>query len=756
MSRPIVSRRRSPVLRPTAWVLVGGLLTLVAFVRPALAQVDTLTILHVNDSHSCLTAYGPKDANGRPTRGGIARIATLVGQARATEPNVLFTHSGDLFVGDFMFQEYLGVPELRILKALGMDALALGNHEFDLYPSTLEYALSTAGWPGEGFPILCANLDTSGDPAINDFVHPYTIKQVGNLKIGILGLNTESTNLESNPSPLVILPPLDVAQGWVDELRNNRQCNFVIVLSHLGADIDPVLASSISGVDVILGGHSHTEYPTPVLVGQTLIVQAGRFYGHISHLQLRVAGGVVQSWDYQLVPVDSSVPPAPEVQALVDNLVAGVEADPRFGPVYTQTLGQVAVDAELPLSTGLCMDNSLGNLVADSYREAGGTDLALHPQGFSDQTIWAGPFTGNDVLRAVPYGFDPTTGLGMKLATLRATGMSILSGLEFGLFYMPYVDAFFLHMSGMSFAFDMSLPPGQRVDYASVRVNGAPIDPAGSYTVTVPDGVVPFLGQIPGFEIQDLTVTDRFVYTVVRDYLVAHSPVTRHAEGRVMNTAPLSPAIDGVDALVATVKLFHTNGSINSHRTAASLRTILRDVQTQLGYHNGRQHPHHSDAAALRTLDLFEKTVRRELKARHLTPIAADRLTYLAETLGRVIRPVSLAIDAAERSPQESAGAAGAAVAGGEAAPALSARSPFRGQTTISYRAASGTPVHLDVVDVNGRMVRDLADEPAGPGTRTIQWDARNDRGERLPAGKYFLLLQAGGQRQTQGVVLVK
>ena len=758
MSHPIVSRRCSSVLHPTLWALMGGLLALVAFVQPALAQVDTLTILHVNDSHSFLTASGPKDARGRPTLGGIARIATLVGQARATEPNVLFTHGGDFFVGDFMFQEYMGVPELQILKALGMDALALGNHEFDLYPSSLESVLSTAGWPGDGFPILCANLDSSGDPAINDFVHPYTIKQVGNLKIGILGLNTDSANLESNPSPLVVLPPLDVAQGWVDELRNNQHCNFVIVISHLGVNIDPLLASSISGVDVILGGHSHTALAAPLLVGRTLIVQTGGFYDQISHLQLRIVGGVVHGWDYRLVPVDSSVRPAPQVQALVDNLVAGVEADPRFGPVYTRTLGRVAVDLGLPLPMGLCMDNSLGNLVADSYREAGGTDLALHPQGFSDQTIWAGPFTGNDVMRAVPYGFDPTTGLGMKLATLRTTGMSILSGLEFGLYYMPDVDAFFLHTSGMSYAFDMSLPPGQRVDYASVRVNGLPIDPAGSYTITVPDGVVPFLGQIPGFEIQDLTVTDQFVYTVVRDYLVAHSPVIRYAEGRVLNTAPLSPAADGVDALIATVRLFRTNGSIKDQRTAASLVTILLDVQMQLEYHNDRRHPHHGDAAALKILDLFENTVRRELKARHMSSIAAERLTYLAEALGRVIQPGCLVNHAVERASQATADADAAGVADGEVAPTpvLSAQSPFRGQTTISYRAAGGTPVRLNVVDVNGRMVRELADEPAGPGTRTILWDARNDRGDRLPAGKYFLFLRAGGQRLTQGLVLVK
>lgn len=773
MNCSIASRRQTPVRNAAWWVLVGGVIALVALApsvltptalaeppikRPEIAQrarasVDTLTILHVNDSHSCLTAYGPRDAGGRPTQGGIARIATLVEQARATEPNVLFTHGGDFFVGDFMFQEYLGVPELQILKALRMDALALGNHEFDLYPSTLEYVLSTAGWPSEGFPILCANLDTSGDPVINDFVRPYTIKQVGNLKIGILGLSTDSANQESNPSPLVVLPPLDVAQGRVDELRNSEQCNFVIVISHLGADVDRILASSVSGIDVILGGHSHTEIPVPVRVARTLIVQAGEFYGHLSRLQLRIIGGTVQGWDYRLVAVDNSVPPAPEVQALVDSLVAGVEADPRFGPVYTQPLGQVAVNVETPLGNSLCMDNSLGNLVADSFREATGTDLAFHPQGFISQTIWSGPFTGNDVLRAVPYGFDSDTGLGMKLATFRTSGMSILSGLEFGLFYMPYVDAFFLHMSGASFACDMSLPPGQRVDYASVRVAGAPIDPAAAYTLTVPDGVIPFLGQIPGFAIEDLQITDRSVYTVVRNYLVARSPVTRYAEGRVLNTAPLSPAIAGVDALAATINIFQSNGSIKDPRTGASLLRILRSAQAQLEHAGGRRRGYHGPAAAIRTLEGFDRTVRKHLEDGHLTPVAADRLIYLAGSLVGAIRPVRLNAGPGTQGMEEPATVG---VSDGGGALALSAQSPFRGESTISYSAASGTWVHLAVVDVNGRVVRDLAEGPAGPGTRTVLWDARSDSGERLSAGKYFLVLQAGEGRQTRGVVLLR
>ena len=194
----------------------------------AQAQVDTLTLMHVNDTHSHLLPYGPKDSDGNWTWGGMARMATLIGMTRMTEPNVMLFHSGDLFVGDFMFQEYVGVAELEIMKALGYTALELGNHEFDLYPSTLKYVLNQAGFPAQGFPVLCANLDMTADPELDYFVQPYIIQEISGVRVGVFGLMTELTNQISNPSPVVVLPPLAQAQAWVDTLRIGHDCDLVI------------------------------------------------------------------------------------------------------------------------------------------------------------------------------------------------------------------------------------------------------------------------------------------------------------------------------------------------------------------------------------------------------------------------------------------------------------------------------------------------------------------------------------------------
>ena len=195
---------------------------------------------------------------------------------------------------------------------------------------------------------------------------------------------------------------------------------------------------------------------------------------------------------------------------------AGVEADPRFGPVFSQPIATAAVDILKPLGTGLVKDNALGNMVADAIRDITGTQIAIQPEGFLNETIYSGPIVGNDIFRAVPYGFDQQTGLGLKLVTFETDGMSLISGLEFGTANMPYLEDFFVHASNLSFAYNSSLTPGSRVDYSSITVGGQPINPAGTYSVTVPDALIPFFSIIPGFNVNNLTPTNLPIYTVVK------------------------------------------------------------------------------------------------------------------------------------------------------------------------------------------------------------------------------------------------
>jgi len=156
-SGPIVDRKERNMNRRFRNTLRAFALVLGTLVPGALSAQTTITVLHVGDSHSHLDGLGPRDAALKDTQGGIARVATIVGGIRATEPNTLFLHAGDAFQGDLFFNAFFGIPELTILNQLGLDAMTVGNHEFDFGPGVLALALSQSG----DTPLLATNLDFS-------------------------------------------------------------------------------------------------------------------------------------------------------------------------------------------------------------------------------------------------------------------------------------------------------------------------------------------------------------------------------------------------------------------------------------------------------------------------------------------------------------------------------------------------------------------------------------------------------------------
>ncbi|HPS66050.1 MAG TPA: metallophosphoesterase, partial [Ignavibacteria bacterium] len=165
------------------------------------AQNTHITIVHINDTHSHLDAFGPKDQLHDGTIGGIGKAATIIKSIRLSEPNVLFLHAGDFSVGDFFYNKYFGVPELQMLAVLGCNALTVGNHEFDLGPFNLLTVLQQ-GFQTDTFPLLSANLDMTGLPQLETFVHPYIIKNISGVKIGIFGMTIP--NPLNNPSPVIV------------------------------------------------------------------------------------------------------------------------------------------------------------------------------------------------------------------------------------------------------------------------------------------------------------------------------------------------------------------------------------------------------------------------------------------------------------------------------------------------------------------------------------------------------------------------
>jgi 5'-nucleotidase/UDP-sugar diphosphatase len=506
------------------------------------AQAATITLVHVNDTHSHLDAWGPKDRDLDGTIGGMAKAASIIAAVRAHEPNVLLLHAGDVFHGDLFFNRYFGVPEFQLMKQLGFDAMAVGNHEFDFGPGVLAGSLQAA-FGGDTLPLLSANLDMSGYPALNTWIKTSIIKEIGGVRIGVFGM-TQPDDVMNMPYPVVILggyPQTEVLLGIAGEMAAQLRAagvDVVICLSHLGVVYDQAIAANVPGIDIIVGGHDHYVFERPLVVTNpegkpTLILQAGSHYEYVGRLRFSVKRGAVKVQDYTLLPVDRKTPPLPEVQNFVDELKQGIVA--TYGEVYQQVLARATRDLEMTTNPKQPKrDSAMGNLITDALREKTGTDIAITANGVISEGIFKGPIVGIDVFRPVSYGYDPATGLGLKIATFEITGAELVKALETTLSYVGVNEDFLLQVSGMSFQYDAGAPVGSRVLLDSVRVQGHRLNPSATYTATVNE-VLAALIPIMGVEVSELQLLDDLEYIVLKDFIIGLGRVNYGSEGRILD-----------------------------------------------------------------------------------------------------------------------------------------------------------------------------------------------------------------------------
>ena len=256
-------------------------------------NVQTLTILHTNDTHSQVEPLeeGKRDA----FCAGYARRMGMVEQIRKTNPNLILLDAGDYGQGTPYFNFYHGRIEIDAMNRMHYDAITLGNHEFDYGVDTLATILKMAK-----FPIVCANYDVTGS-ALDSLVKPYTIITRGELRIGVFGLGIDPSGLisEKNFFPLRYLDPVNAAQNVADKLKNEENCHLVICLSHQGTDpstggkiSDTELANETRNIDIIIGAHTHkvveNRYVKNLDGKDVLLTQVGKSGARIGKITLKM------------------------------------------------------------------------------------------------------------------------------------------------------------------------------------------------------------------------------------------------------------------------------------------------------------------------------------------------------------------------------------------------------------------------------------------------------------------------------------
>ena len=276
------NRRRfiQQVASAAAFTGLGGL-GLVSCSKP---KTKKITILHTNDVHSQIDPL-PGNHYKYPGLGGFARRATIIEQVRKENPNTLLLDAGDIFQGTPYFNYYGGEIEFKLMSKLKYDLATIGNHDFD---NGIDGLL--AQLPNASFGFVSANYDFK-NTVLNGYVEPYKVLIKDGIKIGVFGLGIALEGLVNKNlyKETKYLDPIEIAQEMTRVLRELEQCELVICLSHIGYDYrndkdkisDLKLAKNTKDIDLIIGGHTHTLMPKPVIIENSvgekvLINQCGK------------------------------------------------------------------------------------------------------------------------------------------------------------------------------------------------------------------------------------------------------------------------------------------------------------------------------------------------------------------------------------------------------------------------------------------------------------------------------------------------
>jgi 2',3'-cyclic-nucleotide 2'-phosphodiesterase (5'-nucleotidase family) len=508
-----VARLKRKSLSLLALLLVFAVLCVQSPCLAADSQ-DGLVILYMNDVHGRLESF-QVEGYGEPI-GGLVKLATLVEDIVRENPGrVIILNAGDSIHGTSVVNLFEGKPMVEALEAMGVAAMAMGNHEFNYGPSIL---LKTA--EEADFAFLSANT-IQADTGRALFPGAL-ILDVGGQRIGVFGLTTPETPTSTHPKNvqgLEFLDPIRVSGWMVPYLRDQEKVDLVIGLTHIGYEYDRLLAGEVSGIDVIVGGHSHTRLDKPEVVADTIIVQTGRHAEFLGHLEVSYGDKGVSKHSGTLIHVGPEVADNSKIAEIISKYNKKSEAE------LSKVIGEAAVYLDEEGGNVRTRETNLGNFVADAMREAIAADIALMNGGGIRVSINKGPITIGDVFSVLP--FDDT------VVVLEATGADIRAALENSVKAYPEQAGRFLQVSGMSFEFDPNKAPGERV--VSVSISGEPLDETKTYTVATNDFIAAGGNGYDMFlDCKVIFSSGEMLRDIVARYIEQLGTVSAEVEGRIV------------------------------------------------------------------------------------------------------------------------------------------------------------------------------------------------------------------------------
>ncbi len=531
----------------TRFALALSAVTLVAM-SPVQAEWS-LTILHFNDLHARYSPFNaqgldcsPADVAKNNCFGGIAKLVEVARERRVEiEQNgghVLLLNGGDLFQGSLFYAFYKGKAGAPLMDALNLDAMVVGNHEFDDGPSVLAEFVDAVN-----FSVLGANVEVTQGSRLADLLSDFVLFEKGGERVAVIGVVAEDTAKLSSPGAHVQILPIEDALPPIISAVEAEGVEKIILLSHVGLDRDRELVARIPGIDLIVGGHSHTllanrsedaQGPYPVFVegpdGTSVpIVQVGSRGSHLGEIEVTFEdGGRVIRAEGEPILLDGTKGEDGHVARMVAGFAKPLQEWQEM-PV-----GMVAGPVDGAHASCRFRECAMGNLVADAIMwktAAFGTEIVITNAGGIRASFDAGEVTQGDVLSALPFG--------NTVSTFLLSGWDVQAALENGVSQAKEGAGKFPQVAGIRFAWQASAPAGERL--LAVEMIG----PHGAVTALDPDRMYRVASNSflrrggDGYDVFMTGAVDAYDYgpnmeEMLVDYLGAHFPIAPRVEGRII------------------------------------------------------------------------------------------------------------------------------------------------------------------------------------------------------------------------------